>query len=63
MDYLVYPAIIGLAGIVFLAIILILATPPKYTKKIMGWIVTLSVIAALGMYGYGYGYGYKKNAE
>lgn len=58
MDYIVYIETIGFSCAIFLAIILCLAIPPKYTKKILSWIAIFSVISALCLYGYGYGYTY-----
>lgn len=41
------------AGI-FLAIISMVAFPPKYTKRILGWMAAFVAVFALCMYGYGY---------
>ncbi len=45
---------IACAAVLFVSIILILATPPKYTKKALGLLAVIAVTAALGLYGYGY---------
>lgn len=58
MDYLVYIETIAFAGAIFLGLILSLAIPPKYTKKVLSWIAVLTVTAALGLYGFGYSYSY-----
>lgn len=58
MDYTVYATIIFVSAAIFTAIILSLATPPKYTKNVLFWIASLTAIAALGMYGFGYSYQY-----
>ena len=47
---------ITLAGALFLTIILSLAIPPKYSKKVLGFLAVVTAMAALGMYGYGYCY-------
>lgn len=58
-----YSRTIVAAAVLFLAIILCLAVPPKRTKKVLGIIAVLAVIAALGLYGYGYQAAYQEDAH
>lgn len=58
MNSIAYIETIAFAAIIFLAIILSLAIPPKHTKRVLGWIAVFTVTAALGLYGFGYGYKY-----
>lgn len=53
-----YIKTIGFASCLFLVIVLCIAVPLKHTKKLLSWIGTAAVIAALCLYGYGYGYLY-----
>lgn len=39
---------------IFLAILWLIASPPQYTRRILGWAATITAICALCMYGYGY---------
>jgi len=56
MDNGIYFGIIAAAAGLFLALIISVAFPPRYTKRILGWIAVLTAIAALGIYGYGHAY-------
>lgn len=58
MEHYAYYGIIAAAIVLFLAIILSVAIPPKHTKKVLSWIAVITVISALGLYGYGYSYLY-----
>ena len=53
MDPIIWQTIV-FSGALFLAIIIGLAFPPKYTKRVLGWIAVITAICALSMYGYGY---------
>lgn len=53
-----YIKIIGSSCVLFLVIILSLAIPPKYTKKVLSYQLVIAAISALGLYGYGYSYLY-----
>jgi len=50
----IYLKTIGFSGVLFVAIILCLAIPPKYTKRVLGWIAAVTAVCALCIYGYGY---------
>lgn len=63
MGYFVYIETIALAAVLFLALILSLAVPPKYTKKVLSTIAAVTVVAALILYGFGYSYNYLKVVE
>lgn len=54
----IYIEIIFAATVLFLAIIVSVAIPPRHTKKVLGTIATVTAFIALGMYGYGHGYLY-----
>ena len=51
------------SGVLFVAIIVGIAFPPRYTKRILGWIAVITAIFALGMYGYGYAVMNSQNGE
>ena len=54
MEYFAQIGTIVCAGGIFFALILSLAIPPKYTKRVLSWIAVICAVAALIMYGFGY---------
>ena len=56
MENSIYIEIIAAAVVVFLAMIVSVAIPPRYTRRILGTTAVVTVIMALGMYGYGHSY-------
>ena len=56
MENSIYIEIIAAAVVVFLAMIVSVAIPPRYTRRILGTTAVITVIMALGMYGYGHSY-------
>lgn len=49
-----YVKTISLSAGIFLAILWLIASPPKYTKRILALVAAITAICALCMYGYGY---------
>lgn len=56
MENSIYIEIIAAAVVVFLAMIVSVAIPPRYTRRILGTTAVVTVIMALCMYGYGHSY-------
>ena len=63
MENSIYIEIIAAAVVVFLAMIVSVAIPPRYTGKILGITAVATVIMALCMYGYGHSYLLVKGLE